>query len=144
MNYEDFLKLEAFGVSQAEKDKIFFDYLKSLTDYHAQKCLPYRQMLQAINFQTDAIKRVEDLPFLPVRLFKELELSSVGREEIFKTMTSSGTSGQQVSKIFLDRETAGNQQKTLAKIVENSNQPISNTKFSTFLPKKFYAKKKTN
>ena len=59
------------------------------------------------------------LPFLPVRLFKELELRSVSEEEIVKTMTSSGTSGQRVSRIYVDRKTAGYQQKTLVKIVSS-------------------------
>ena len=34
-------------------------------------------------------------------------------------MTSSGTSGQAVSKIYLDKTTAANQQKTLVKIVSD-------------------------
>ena len=34
-------------------------------------------------------------------------------------MTSSGTSGQKVSQIFVDRKTAGNQQKTLVKLVSS-------------------------
>ena len=44
---------------------------------------------------------IEEQPMIPVRLFKEYELFSVPRGEIVKTMTSSGTSGQKVSKIFL-------------------------------------------
>ena len=63
------------------------------------------------------IETVEECPFLPVRMFKDMELKSVSDDEIFKTMTSSGTTGQQVSKIFLDRTTSANQQKTLVKIV---------------------------
>jgi phenylacetate-coenzyme A ligase PaaK-like adenylate-forming protein len=57
------------------------------------------------------------LPFLPVRLFKELSLKSIPDEEVVKTMTSSGTTGQAVSKIYLDRATSANQQKTMVKIV---------------------------
>ena len=64
-----------------------------------------------------ARKRYTDLPFLPVRLFKELDLRSVAEEAVVKTMTSSGTSGQAVSRIYLDRTTASNQQKTMVKIV---------------------------
>jgi phenylacetate-coenzyme A ligase PaaK-like adenylate-forming protein len=52
-------------------------------------------------------------------LFKELDLISIDRSEIFKTMTSSGTTGQAVSKIYLDKETASNQQRTLVKIVSD-------------------------
>ena len=63
------------------------------------------------------MQKVEDCPFLPVRMFKDMELKSIPEEEIFKTMTSSGTTGQQVSKIFLNRQTSSNQQKTLVKIV---------------------------
>ena len=54
-----------------------------------------------------------------MRLFKELDLLSISRSEIAKTMTSSGTSGQNVSKIFLDRETSANQTKVLTKIVSS-------------------------
>ena len=57
------------------------------------------------------------MPFLPVRLFKEFELRSVPKEEIAKTMTSSGTTGQQKSQIFVDRTTSANQTKALTKIV---------------------------
>ena len=44
---------------------------------------------------------------------------SVSRNEVVKTMTSSGTTGQAVSKIYLDRETSGLQTKVLAKIVSS-------------------------
>jgi hypothetical protein len=43
----------------------------------------------------------------------------VERSEIIKTMTSSGTTGQAVSKIYLDRVTAANQTKVLVKIVSS-------------------------
>jgi hypothetical protein len=62
---------------------------------------------------------MEEVPFIPVRLFKEYELLSVERSEIIKTMTSSGTTGQAVSKIYLDRVTAANQTKVLVKIVSS-------------------------
>ena len=84
----------------------------------------YHKILDSEGWNDDKLLKVngkemsyEDVPFLPVRLFKELELKSVENEEIVKTMTSSGTTGQAVSKIFLDRETSANQQKIMAKIV---------------------------
>jgi phenylacetate-coenzyme A ligase PaaK-like adenylate-forming protein len=61
----------------------------------------------------------EDFPFLPVRLFKKYELISVLRENIVKILTSSGTSGQRVSRIFLDRNTSANQTKALARIISS-------------------------
>jgi phenylacetate-coenzyme A ligase PaaK-like adenylate-forming protein len=54
---------------------------------------------------------------MPVRLFKDYDLKSVDQKDVIKTMTSSGTSGQGVSKIYLDRSTASNQTAVLAKIL---------------------------
>lgn len=106
---------EEFGLKQADKEQILLEKLKELTNHHRQKCLMYDRMMKAINFESAS--RIEEIPFIPVRLFKELELMSVDKAEIFKTLTSSGTTGQRVSKIYLDRETASNQQKILTKIV---------------------------
>ena len=61
----------------------------------------------------------EDLPFIPVRLFKDYELLSVNRKTISKTLTSSGTTGNKLSKIYLDQINTLNQRKVLSKIVTN-------------------------
>jgi len=74
-------------------------------------------MMKAVNYDIERSCNYTELPFLPVRLFKELKLKSVPDEEVIKTMTSSGTTGQAVSRIYLDRNTAANQQKTMVKIV---------------------------
>jgi len=74
-------------------------------------------MMDGIGYDPSARKSYTEIPFLPVRLFKLHDLLSVPREEMVKTMTSSGTSGQSVSKIYLDKETSLNQSKVLTKIV---------------------------
>jgi phenylacetate-coenzyme A ligase PaaK-like adenylate-forming protein len=85
-------------------------------------------MMDAVGFDAKSVSSVENLQFIPVQLLKELELRSIPENEIFKTLTSSGTSGQRVSKIFLDKETSINQQKVLTKIVTsitgNSRMPM--------------------
>ncbi|MWV62474.1 acyl-protein synthetase [Helicobacter saguini] len=65
------------------------------------------------------INSIESYPFLPVRLFKEYDLKSIDSKEILKTMTSSGTSGQSVSKIYLDKKTSSLQTKALTKIMQS-------------------------
>jgi phenylacetate-coenzyme A ligase PaaK-like adenylate-forming protein len=52
-----------------------------------------------------------------VRLFKTLNLQSVGPDEVFKVLTSSGTTSQVPSRIVLDRETAQLQTKVLVSIM---------------------------
>lgn len=119
MDYTEILQLEPYGVGREDKRRLLTDKLTELTALHAEKCPPYARMLRTVGYDAARIDSYEDLPFLPVRLFKEMELLSVEKSEVFKTMTSSGTTGQAVSRIFLDRVTAANQQKTLAKIVSS-------------------------
>ena len=114
----DLLDIEAYSLNKAEKNEKLLKSLMHLTRHHALKCHPYKKILNAINFNLNKeVYNVEEFPFLPVRLFKELDLLSIPRSEIIKTMTSSGTTGQTVSKIFLDKETSSNQIKALNKIV---------------------------
>lgn len=119
LTYQDILQREPYGVSREEKRALLTEKLKELTARHADACPAYGRMLRTIGYDSARTDSYEQLPFLPVRLFKEMELMSVPRDEVFKTMTSSGTTGQAVSRIFLDRATAANQQKTLVKIVSS-------------------------
>lgn len=114
--YEEILKIPPYSLNTEEKRKLLNQRLKELTKLHYEKCREYRNIVDVIGVEWNNMQ-YEDIPFLPVRLFKDLNLKSVPEEEIFKTMTSSGTTGQAVSKIYLNRETASNQQKTLVKIV---------------------------
>jgi phenylacetate-coenzyme A ligase PaaK-like adenylate-forming protein len=117
MTYSEILEIPPYGLDSQDKQKLMYERLGELFTHHYENCDAYRCIVDFLGVKLEDIRCCEDFPFLPVRLFKELELKSVPEDEIFKTMTSSGTTGQAVSKIFLDRETAGNQQKTLVKIM---------------------------
>lgn len=108
-----------YGLSQPEKDILLGQALNELTVKHAENCGAYQSILKAQGFELNAGIKLEQIPFLPVRLFKEYELASVPKEAIFKVLTSSGTTSQKVSKIILDRETATAQTKALVKIVQD-------------------------
>ena len=107
---------QPYGLDKASKQALLLSTLNALTQWHEQQCEPYGNILSGI-FKRNAAQRLEDLPFIPVRLFKSLDLASVNKEDIVKTLTSSGTSGQAVSKIFLDRETSIRQTRVLAAIM---------------------------
>mgnify|MGYP000824888541 FL=1 len=119
MTYDELLEKAPYSLSKDEKNRILTERLKELTKLHKENCEEYSRILDSISFDLEKVDNYENLPFLPVRLFKELELRSVPKEEVVKTMTSSGTSGQAVSKIYLDRTTSSNQQKTMVKIVSD-------------------------
>ena len=117
MTFDEILTIQPYALNKYEKEKLLTERLKELTKLHQENCPEYRQMLETIGFDADKTESYKDLPFLPVRLFKEMDLKSVPQEDVVKTMTSSGTTGQAVSKIYLDRVTSANQQKTMVKIV---------------------------
>lgn len=119
MDIEKLLQEAPYSLSKESKEKLLTQGLIKLTRKHYSSCLYYKKMMDAIGLDYEKIKTYYDLPFLPVRMFKELELLSISKEDVVKTMTSSGTSGQQVSKIFLDRETSSLQTKVLTKIVSD-------------------------
>ncbi|MBR6419309.1 MAG: acyl-protein synthetase [Oscillospiraceae bacterium] len=119
MTYDEMLNIPPYSLGKAEKDRLLTARLKELTLLHRARCPEYANILSCIGFDPDAVQSVTDVPMLPVRMFKETALRSVPQEEIVKTMTSSGTTGQAVSRIFLDRVTAANQQKTMVKIVSS-------------------------
>lgn len=117
--FNRFLEYGPFELGRGEKQALLTEALGDLTRYHYQNSEFYRRMLDAQGFDVGEISSYYDLPFLPVSLFKKMDLLSVKKEGVFKTMTSSGTTGQAVSKIYLDKDTAANQQKTLVKIVSS-------------------------
>jgi hypothetical protein len=107
----------AYGLHRDAKRAALTAVLAELTEHHARACEPYRNILQAYGPRRTG--GIEDIPFIPVRMFKQLELRSIAREAVFKTLTSSGTTGQTPSRIFLDANTASDQSRALAKIVTN-------------------------
>lgn len=119
MDFEDFLKFKPYELQAGQKGRLLTDRLNTLTKHHRDKCREYNAILECMDNENSGSDSYEDVPFLPVRLFKELSLKSISNEEVIKTMTSSGTTGQAVSRIYLDKVTASNQQKAMVKIVSD-------------------------
>lgn len=119
MSFEDFLDIAPYSLDSKNKEVLLTERLKYLTSLHQNNCFEYAKILESFGSKLDEVQSYKDYPFLPVRLFKELDLMSVPKEEVVKTMTSSGTAGQSVSRIYLNRDTAANQQKAMVKIVSD-------------------------
>lgn len=119
MNISEILDIQPYSLNKPDKENILNPYLTSLSRHHYEHCKLFKKMMDGIGFDIQKDYHYQDLPFLPVRLFKMFDLCSVPKEEVVKTITSSGTSGQAVSRIFLDRDTSASQTKTLTKIVSS-------------------------
>lgn len=117
MDYEELLRMSPYGASQKEKEVWYLKFMEELVRHHRKNCPSYDRILSVLG-DSDCHESLEQIPMLPVSLFKKQELSSIKEADVFKIMTSSGTAGQQVSKIVLDRKTAEFQQKTLSVIMQ--------------------------
>lgn len=117
MTLDNILKIKPYSLSKAEKSAILTQMLAELTVHHYENCGQYRNILDGLGFDPyGQIAHYSELPMIPVRLFKELPLKSVPEDNLAKSMTSSGSSGQKVSKLYLDRQTAVAQQNVGVKI----------------------------
>ncbi len=80
MTFEDLLKIQPYSLVQKEKEKLLDKRLMELTKFHQKNCPEYKCILDSIDFGTEQCQSYVDIPFLPVRLFKELELKSIPDE----------------------------------------------------------------
>jgi len=116
VSLQDLFERPQYSIPQQNKEAILLPALNELTAYHLSRCPGYERIVSALK-QKPPARRLSDLPYLPVSLFKQFELSSIDPERRFKVLTSSGTTGQAVSRIFLDEQTASDQTLALTKIM---------------------------
>ena len=112
-------KMQTKNDSNSYNINILTNIINKLTKYHYTKSLNYKKILDGLNYNPDKFRSIEQLPFLPARLFKNFDLISMKETEIFKTIYSSGTTGAKTSKIYLDKLNASNQIKVLEKIIKS-------------------------
>ena len=119
MSVEKLLKYNPFDHAKVKKFNIIKNTLKLLTFHHFQFCKEYKKIIVNLKIDINKIKKVENFPMLPVRLFKKFELKSVKDSDVVKQLVSSGTSGKELSKIYLDKENAKNQVRVLDRIMSD-------------------------
>lgn len=123
MTVADLFSIPQFRLPQAEKEKILLDGLNQLTRMHGMRCPAYRRLLDHARPPGAATAgAIDQVPYLPVSLFKTNDLRSVDGSEVKNVLTSSGTSGA-VSRIAIDAETADLQNRGLASIVKTAIGP---------------------
>jgi hypothetical protein len=117
MTFDELLQAPQYSIPQREKEVLLAEQLGILTDYHRGRCKEYARLLRVLYPDYHGIGSLADVPYLPVGLFKSHLLQSVPQAEVFKVLLSSGTTGQQPSRIPLDQETARRQTIALSRIM---------------------------
>jgi len=116
---EEALEGPVFGLSQRERETRLLPIMRALTAHHREACVEYRRIVDAMYPANGPVDDLSQVPFLPVGIFKQRQLRSVPEVEVFKTITSSGTTGQVPSRVDVDRQTANRQTQALTRILKS-------------------------
>ena len=114
----DYLNKDPFSLDLEKKEKLLFYGLNLLNKHHSENNNIYNKIFNKY-LVSHKPRKLEDLPYLPVTIFKELDFYSTTLNKITKIAMSSGTTGSNLSKIYLDMENSINQFKVLKKILES-------------------------
>lgn len=101
-----------FMMPQSEKEKILLKILKSELE-HNKVNVNIKSMYEKNNIDISRISRLDEIPFIPVNMFKEFDLSLCGQKDIVRVLNSSATTTGKPSKIYLDRRTSIRQSQAL-------------------------------
>jgi phenylacetate-coenzyme A ligase PaaK-like adenylate-forming protein len=107
-----------YAIQQAEKDIVLTAILRELCAEIARNCPPYDRFLRRLGRSPADWQTLADVPPLPVSMFKQYLLSAVPPEKVVRELLSSATTGQQPSRIMIDKTTAFRQARALASILK--------------------------
>ena len=112
------IKNDPFFYKKEDKKSTLLKICKLQIEYQCKNCDLYKKWYESNKFSDlEKIESLNDLPYLPSSIFKHIDL--VSSEEKFKKISSSGTSSQLKSNIYLDSKTSLNQTSALSKILSH-------------------------
>jgi len=115
---EELIRGPQYAMMQADKDARLVSILRVLCRDVARRCAPYGRFLQRLGKEPDAWQTVADVPPLPVAMFKRFELAAVPPEKVVRQLRSSSTTGQEPSRIAIDKTTAFRQGRALVSVLK--------------------------
>jgi len=110
-NLDVLLEDKPYTLSFKEKQSVFMDAIKEVTEHHIQNCKPYKTLCEKRKFDPNQLTTLYNLPYLPVSIFKDRLLLSMPEKELFREINSSATTSGKPSRIGLDRSTSKRQSK---------------------------------
>jgi phenylacetate-coenzyme A ligase PaaK-like adenylate-forming protein len=119
MPVDGLLDAAPYSLAHEDKQAILTQRLRELTLLHQERCDAYRRILLGLNHSPDMIRSLAEVPMVPVGLFKSHALRSIPDQRVFKVVTSSGTKGDSVSRVYLDAAAARLQTRTLVSIMSH-------------------------
>lgn len=118
VSLEHLFKLEPYLLTDAEKNNTLLPIIKEQL-IQTKKNKHIKLFLEKQQIDISNINSLEEVPPLPVQMFKYFDLKTCSQSEIVKILKSSGTTTNTPSKIPLSKKTTLNQTKALKSILSN-------------------------
>jgi hypothetical protein len=115
---ESLIRGPQYALPQAEKDQLLLGILRERCRSMARNCPAYGRFLDRLGPPPEEWHSISDVSPVPVSMFKHFLLSAVEPSEIVRELHSSSTTGQQPSRIVIDKTTAFRQTRALASILK--------------------------
>ncbi len=96
----DFIHAEERQVTDGEFDRLAL----ALFGYQYARNVPFRRLCDGEGVTPGTVRRWQDVPAVPAQAFKRFDLSCAPTEGAVATFHSSGTTGAQTSRHFLDAD----------------------------------------
>ena len=87
-NFIDWFEYEPYSLDANKKASLMNATLCTLTKWHKEQCGAYARILNMLRIDIKSIRKIEDIPYIPIRLFKEFDLLSIDKGSIFKNTRS--------------------------------------------------------
>jgi hypothetical protein len=116
---DNLLLLPPYELGDDEKNELLLGIIKRQLTNAIQVNNNITNLFSKLQIRPGEIGRMEDVPFMPVQMFKYFDLRTCPEDQIVKVLRSSGTTTGVTSRIPLSKATTRNQIKGLKGILED-------------------------
>ena len=67
-------QIPLYTYDKKSKQEFFLKHILELFEHHCSNNVEFNRMMSSVNYRKQNIHSIQDLPFIPVRLFKLFEL----------------------------------------------------------------------
>lgn len=115
----DLLQQPPYSLQDDEKNRILLQIVKNQLDQAVNNNHHLANLFSKLRIVPDKIECLEDVPPLPVQMFKYFDLKTCPEDQVVKVLRSSGTTTGTTSRVPLSKNTTINQIKALKSILKN-------------------------
>jgi len=116
---KEIISADQFKIPQKEKEAKLIPIFKEQIKNQINNSENLKSFYNKFRVKIDEIKSLEDIPPIPVNMFKKFDLITCKKEDIIRTLHSSSTTTGIPSKIYIDKTTAFRQTRSFISTIKN-------------------------